>query len=106
MSALAFVMTRLDDRPDAPLSSVVGESARVHLPIPPGAMGEVRVLFGGRIQYLRAVATDEAADFRIGDDVVVMGARPDGILRVAAAREVFGDLPGPRRLADNQEPTT
>jgi membrane protein implicated in regulation of membrane protease activity len=89
-SYLMFRLLRLQETGNPMLESALGQEATVYIEIPPGGHGQVRVLVGGRVQYLKACSSGGDPLMR-GTKVRVMEIKDGNLLDVQVFEGVKGE---------------
>jgi hypothetical protein len=79
-----WLLPRLTEEGTAHTHSTVGQTGEVYIGIPQGGDGQVRVLMGGQVRFVKARGADGAA-IAPGRSVTVMGVTDDGTLLVRAS---------------------
>ena len=96
--ALLLLAIRKLQQDDIPyIHEAVGQQARVHLAIPAGGAGRVRVELGGRVQFRNARSSDPVA-IPQGTEVYVVGVIDERTLEVASGERLFASEPDTKAL--------
>ena len=78
-----WLLPRLTEEGTARASSAIGQAGEVYIAIPQGGDGQVRVLLGGQVRFVKARGADGAA-IPARRSVMVTGVADDGTLLVQA----------------------